>query len=342
MAARAVKRATLASLALRRRLIGLLADGEFHSGERLARSLGVSRTAVWKHLQAVGEFGLELHKVPNRGYRLAQPIDLLNKEAITRCIRAPTRRKLRSLEVLLQTDSTNTRLLAVNDLPAGKADVCIAEHQSAGRGRRGRVWLAPFGSGICLSLSWTFPEPPRQLSALSLAVGVALLRALESRGAENVRLKWPNDVLVDGRKLGGILCELRAEAAGPAYVAIGVGLNARLTAASRREIAATGVEAADLRDVLDARKAARNALAAAIIIALIAALEEFQQTGLQTFVNDWRHADALHGASVRVVVGEDVHRGLARGIDVDGALMLETPAGLLRFISGEVSLRSDA
>jgi len=341
MASRAVKRASAAPISLRQRLIGLLADGKFHSGERLARSLGVSRTAVWKHLQAVGEFGLELHKVPNRGYRLAQPIDLLSKEAILRRIPAPTRRKLRSLKVLLQTDSTNARLLALSDLPAGKADVCIAEHQTAGRGRRGRVWLAPFGSGICLSLSWLFPEPPRQLSALSLAVGVALLRALESRGAEKVQLKWPNDVLADGRKLGGILCELRAESAGPAYVAIGVGLNARLTAATRREIAASGVEAADLNDVLDAKKVARNAIAAAIIAALIAALEEFQQTGLQTFVNDWRHADALHGAAVRVVVGEDIHRGLARGIDVDGALMLETPAGLLRFISGEVSVRPD-
>jgi BirA family biotin operon repressor/biotin-[acetyl-CoA-carboxylase] ligase len=292
-------------------------------------------------LHAVGKFGLELHKIPNRGYRLAQPIDLLSKEAILRRIPAPTRRKLRTLEVLLQTDSTNARLLALSDLPAGKADVCIAEHQTAGRGRRGRVWLAPFGGGICLSLNWLFPEPPRQLSALSLAVGVALLRALESRGAENVQLKWPNDVLAEGRKLGGILCELRAEAAGPAYVAIGVGLNACLTDATRREIAASGVEAADLNDVLDAKKVARNAIAAAIIAALIAALEEFQQTGLQTFVNEWRHADALHGAAVRVVVGEDVHRGLARGIDVDGALMLETPAGLLRFISGEVSVRPD-
>lgn len=337
-----MKRAPAAPATLREQLIRLLADGEFHSGERLARSLGVSRTAVWKHLQAVGAFGLELHKVPNRGYRLAQPIDLLSKAVIARHIPARTRRKLRSLEVKLHTESTNSRLLALTDLPGGKADVCIAEHQSAGRGRRGREWLAPFGGGICLSLSWSFPEPPRQLSALSLAVGVALRRALESSGTEGVRLKWPNDVLVNGRKLGGILCELRAEAAGPAYVVIGIGLNAHLTESARRAIAATGVEAIDLNEVAGKKKAGRNSVCAAIIDELIAALEEFQRSGLQTFVNDWRHADALHGAAVRVTLGESIHRGLARGIDVDGALMLETPGGLLRFISGEVSVKPES
>lgn len=341
MAIATVKRTVAAPAALRERLIGMLADGKFHSGEHLARSLGVSRTAVWKHLQSVGEFGLELHKVPNRGYRLAQPIDLLSKTEISRRIPPRTRRKLRSLQVLLHTDSTNTRLLAVTDLPTGKADVCIAEHQSAGRGRRGREWLAPFGGGICLSLSWSFPESPRQLSALSLAVGVALLRALESRGVRGVRLKWPNDVVVDGRKLGGILCELRAETGGPAYVVVGVGLNARLTDAARRTIAEAGVQAVDLNEVSGKKRISRNSLAAAIIDQLSAALEEFQRSGLKTFVNDWRDADALHGAAVRVMVGETVHRGLARGIDVDGGLMLETPGGLLRFISGEVSVRRE-
>jgi BirA family biotin operon repressor/biotin-[acetyl-CoA-carboxylase] ligase len=337
-----VKRPAAAPAALRDRLIGLLADGKFHSGERLARQLGVSRTAVWKHLQSVGELGLDLHKVPNRGYRLARPVELLSKELIARRLSARARGKLRTLTVLRHTDSTNSRLLAISDLPAGRADVCLAEHQSAGRGRRGRKWLAPFGGGICLSLSWTFSEPPRQLGALSLAVGVALLRALESRGAGSVRLKWPNDVLVSGRKLGGILCELRAEAGGPAYVVIGVGLNARLSEPARRAIAASGTDAIDLDEAAGRKKMSRNAVSAAIIEQLLIVLEEFAQSGITAFVNEWRHADALHGAAVRVMVGETLHRGLARGIDADGALMLETPSGLLRFISGEVSLRPEA
>lgn len=334
-----MKRAA-ASAALRERLIGLLADGEFHSGEHLARSLGVSRTAVWKHLQGFGELGLELHKVQKRGYRLAQPIDLLDAAAIRGLVSSDNRRKLRSLDVLLQTDSTNSRLLAKSDLPAGRADACVAEFQSAGRGRRGRDWIAPFGGGICLSLGWMFPEPPRQLSALSLAVGVAVLRALERFGARAIRLKWPNDVLVGNRKLGGILCELRAEAGGPAYAVIGVGLNGRLNALARRAIAATGVEAADLSDAHVS--SGRDAVVAALIDALMVALQAFQREGLLPFIQAWRDADALHGAEARVVIGEAQHRGIARGIDADGALMLETPAGVLRFISGEVTVRPAA
>jgi BirA family biotin operon repressor/biotin-[acetyl-CoA-carboxylase] ligase len=326
-----------ASAALRERLIGLLADGEFHSGEHLARSLGVSRTAVWKHLQAFGELGLEVHKVQKRGYRLAQPIDLLDAAAIRRQVSAEHRRTLRSLEVLLQTDSTNSRLLAAGDLPARRADVCVAEFQSAGRGRRGRDWIAPLGGGICLSLGWMFPESPRQLSALTLAVGVAVLRALARFGARAIRLKWPNDILLADRKLGGILCELRAEAGGPAHVVIGVGLNARLGALARRAIAATGVQAADLNDAqISAR---RDKVVAALIEELILALEAFQREGLLPFIQAWRDADALHGAQAQVVIGETQHRGIARGIDADGALMLETPAGVLRFISGEVTVR---
>lgn len=319
----------------------MLADGRFHSGERLARALGVSRTAVWKHLQGFGELGLEVHSVSNRGYRLAQPIDLLDRAAIERRVTARNRRKLRSLKVLAQTDSTNSRLLAVTDLPVGSADLCIAEQQSAGRGRRGRTWVAPFGGGVCFSLNWMFPEAPRQLSALSLAVGVAVLRALARLGAQRIRLKWPNDVLVESRKLGGILCELRAEAGGPAYVVIGIGLNARLTAATRSAIAATGVEAGDLSEAMEKKKAGRNEVAGAVIDELISALEAFQQEGLRPFVNEWRDADALHGVAVRVTVGDALHRGIARGIDADGALLLETPGGLLRFSSGEVTLRPE-
>ena len=330
---------TAASAALRERLIGLLADGEFHSGERLAGTLQVSRTAVWKHLQSFSELGLELHKVPKRGYRLAQPIDLLDVATLKRLISAESRRHLRTLEVLLQTDSTNSRLLAVDDLPPGKVDVCLAEYQSAGRGRRGRDWIAPFGGAICLSLGWVFPEPPRQLSALSLAVGVAVMRALGRFGARDIRVKWPNDVLLANRKLGGILCELRAEAGGPAYVVIGIGLNVRLNAAARRTIAATGVEAADLSEALAPAPAERAAVVAALVDELIAALGQFQRDGLSPFVQAWRDADALHGVEARVSLGDKQHRGIARGIDADGALVLETPAGVLRFISGEVSVR---
>ena len=162
----------------------------------------------------------EVHSVPKRGYRLSQPVESLSRSRIEKNFLAHTRARVRKLEVLAEVESTNTRLFAVTDLPMDRADVCIAEFQSAGRGRRGRSWTAPYGSGVCLSLSWQFPETPRQIGALSLATGVGVLRALREQGVGAIGLKWPNDILSGGSKLGGILIELRAETAGPAYVVL--------------------------------------------------------------------------------------------------------------------------
>lgn len=332
---------------LRDRLIPLLADGEFHSGEQLAQYLGVTRTAIWKALNSLAELGLEMERVPKRGYRLITPVELLDAKYLERHLSAGNRELLRHLHVLRRTDSTNARLLAVNDLPAGSADVCIAEYQTAGRGRRGRSWVAPFGSSLCLSVGWTFPQMPPQLSALSLAAGVAVLRALRQFDVEGLGLKWPNDLLLNRRKLGGILTELRAESAGPAYVVIGIGLNLHLSAAVRESIDRSiksgenqsGIEAAGLSDGLSGRSVGRNAIAAAIIDKLLEALPQFQDSGFRSFAEEWRTADALAGTPVRVLVGDEIYKGIARGIDEDGALVLETPGKVLRFTSGEVSVR---
>ena len=143
-------------------------------------------------------------------------------------------------------DSTSDRLLAVDDLPSGPFDACLAEFQSAGRGRRGRRWVAPFASGLCLSVGWSYRDAPAALVALSLAAGVAVLRALGRLGIAGLALKWPNDIVRDDSKLGGILIDLRGEAAGPAYVVVGVGVNVRLPASARERLAAEGVDAVDL------------------------------------------------------------------------------------------------
>ena len=330
------------SVTLRERLIHVLADGEFHSGARLAARFGVSRTAVWKILHGISALGLEVHSVPKRGYRLSQPVESLSRSRIEKNLSADTRARVRKLEVLAEVESTNSRLFAVTDLPMDRADVCIAEFQSAGRGRRGRSWTAPYGSGVCLSLSWQFPETPRQIGALSLATGVGVLRALREQGVGVIGLKWPNDILSGGRKLGGILIELRAETAGPAYVVLGIGLNFRLSVQARRAIQASGATAVDLAEIGALSTTGRNMLAAAIINRLVEVLTEFQQQGFRPFMNEWRDADALSGEAIRVLVGEQTQRGIARGIDADGALMLETPTGLMRFVSGEISVRAGA
>lgn len=325
---------------LRERLLQRIADGEFHSGEGLARELGVSRTAVWKAVRALEDLGIDVHAVPKRGYRLPQAVELLDAATIGKALHAASRARVRRLETPLLIESTNSQLLAVEDLPVGHADVCVAEMQSAGRGRRGRSWLAPFGTSICLSLSWQFPEAPRQLSALSLVIGVAVLRALRALGAAQLGLKWPNDLLVAGRKLGGILIELRAESGGPAYVVIGIGINFRLSPPMRRELAAQEVEAADLQDAAPGRTLGRNRTVAALLDRLLEALVEFERGGLDSFAPEWRSADALAATPARVFVGERAFQGIARGIDADGALLLETPGQLMRFTSGEVTVRA--
>jgi BirA family biotin operon repressor/biotin-[acetyl-CoA-carboxylase] ligase len=323
----------------RDQLLRLLADGAEHSGEDLARTLEVSRAAVWKHVQQLGEWGLEVEAVPGRGYRLGQPIDLLDEARLRAHLPGIATDRLRDLTLALELDSTNSTLVARGSVPAGLFDACLAEFQSSGRGRRGRAWIAPLGSGLCLSLSWTFPETPSQLSALSLAAGVAIVRALRAAGFADVGLKWPNDILLGGGKLGGVLIEIRAEAGGPVYAVIGVGLNVRLPSAARAAIEATGLAPASLADAAGDRLPSRSELAASLIGHLVAALVEFEVRGLEAFAAEWANADALCGRPARVVMGGTIVEGVGRGVDADGALLLESDGGIRRFFSGDVSLR---
>lgn len=334
-----MKKSSTATPALREQVLARLADGAFHSGEALAGALGVSRTAIWKCVRNLVSLGIDINAVPKRGYRLPQAVELFDADALLKSVSPATRARIRRLQCALVTDSTNAQLLAVQDLPTGQADVYLAELQTAGRGRRGRSWTAPFGSGICLSVSWQFPEVPRQLSALSLAIGVAVVRALKELGLQDVRLKWPNDLQAGRGKLGGILIELRAESSGPAYVVIGLGLNFRLPARTRTEFASAGIEAADLADANPKHELRRSRCTSAILDRMLEALVEFERHGLQSFAREWREADALAATGARVQFGDRTFQGIARGIDEDGALLLETPGQLLRFNSGEVTVR---
>ena len=318
-----------------------LADGREHSGESLAAALEVSRAAVWKHVQQLGQWGLEVEAVAGRGYRLRTPLDLLDPEAVLEALPTLARERLRSLSVVEETASTNEALLAVNDLPPGRLDACLAEFQTSGRGRRGRSWIAPFGSGICLSVGWCFAEAPPQLSALSLAAGVGTRRALAQCGVEGTTLKWPNDVLHEGRKLGGILCELRAETAGPAYAVVGIGLNVALPPGAREAIVADGLQPVSLAD-LAGSVPSRSRLAGALVGQVALALEEFGRAGFAPFHEEWQAADALRSRPVRVHRAGRSTEGTARGIDADGALLFDTGGRVERVISGEVTVRPAA
>jgi len=318
-------------------LLRLLADGARHSGEELAAALSISRAAVWKRLQQLEEWGIACEATPGSGYRLESALDLLDTGAIQGRLPSAARERLRNLEVHAELESTNDRLLAVNDLPAGRFDACLGEFQSAGRGRRGRRWVAPFASGLCLSVNWNYRDAPATLSALSLAVGVAARRALKRLGFPGLSLKWPNDIVHAGDKLGGILIDLRGEAAGPAYFVVGIGINVRLPTSVRDGLRAEGVEATDLASLGEVPS--RNEVAAVMIAELTAALVEFGGRGLAAFTDEWQEADALIGRPVRVLQGGQHLDGLARGVDGDGALMLETDGVRRRILSGDVSVR---
>ncbi|MCC7464209.1 MAG: biotin--[acetyl-CoA-carboxylase] ligase [Gammaproteobacteria bacterium] len=325
---------------LAQRVFALLADGGFHSGAALAARLGLTRSAVWKAVGQLRGQGLEVQAVRNRGYRLATACVPLDAGRVRAALGREAAARVRRGEVVWQLGSTNSELLVRAPPQPGQCDFLLAEYQSAGRGRHARRWVAPPGGALCLSVSWSFAALPPGAGALSLAAGVAVLEALATLGELPIGLKWPNDLLAQGRKLGGMLLELRSEGGGPALLVFGIGLNVALGQRSRALIAELGVPPADLAE-LGVVSCDRNALAAALIDALVVAFLRFEREGFRAFFERWQRADLLRGAIVRISGRGDGAEtvGRAAGVDEDGALLLDTPSGLKRFISGEVSVR---
>lgn len=321
-------------------LIRLLADGRFHSGEALATALGVSRAAVWKHVREIGaQLGLRIDAVRGRGYRLAAPLELLDRDAVARGLSAATAATLAALTVVDTIGSTNAFLLGQRPPRSGLGIACLAEQQTAGRGRRGRPWVSPFGSNLYLSLLWQFELPAAALAGLSLAAGVAVAEALRALGVAEVRLKWPNDVYWQGRKLGGILVELVGEAEGPTRAVIGVGINHRMPAESAALIDQAWV---DLATASPHALPARNDLVARLLDALVGAVRRFGEAGLAPFLPTWDGLDCLRGREVLVQFGDRAVSGTEVGVAASGALRVATGQGVREFLGGEVSLRAVA
>lgn len=337
---KAAKRSTQVPGARRRKLLALLANGQSRSGEDLARELRVTRSAVWKLIGKLRALGVDIQALPRQGYHLPHAVDLYDANEIQRNLSASARSMEPIIDTLLSVDSTNRYLIDAEPLPAGQPAICVAELQTAGRGRRGRSWLAPFGSGVCLSLAWQFNESPPTFSALSLVVGLSVVRALERFGANGVQLKWPNDVVYKQRKLAGILIEMRGEAGGPSRVVIGMGVNLQLPAATRMELAEQqALLVTDLHDVLHEQTPSRNILVASIVDELLASMRQFEREGFDAFAAEWRRRDSLMNAPVRVLSANETISGIARGVTSDGALLVEVNGKTQRFMSGDVSLR---
>ncbi len=326
----------------REKLVALLADGEVHSGAAIARIMNCSRTAVWKQVRQLQELGLDVEAMPGRGYRLPRPIELLDHDVLLEHINPEVVENLEALEVFGVIESTSEQLRSAPAPGVARLRAALAEHQTVGRGRHGRRWLSPYGSGLCLSVSWNFSVTPPMLSALSLAAGVGVRQALTAFVPNGLSLKWPNDIIADGRKLGGLLVDVEGESHGPIKVVIGVGINIDVSDGLGDDLAkAQGLPPVGLRELLAIGEFSRNAIAAKIISELHAVLIEFSRTGFASFIDEWQRYDSLLGEPVSVRIGARTHAGIASGIAIDGTLLLEANGETMSVTSGEVTLRPE-
>ena len=318
-------------------LLRRLADANWHSGPALARDLGAAPAAIRRALGELEGLGLELDRRAGRGYRLTEPYDSLDAAALRALLGAQADHF--TLEILDTCASTNTLLLERARAGAPSGSVLACELQSAGRGRRGNDWQSGLGGSLTFSLLWRFAQGAAGLSGLSLAAGLAMARALDAIGVADVQLKWPNDLLHAGRKLGGILIELHGEAAGPSAAVIGIGLNLRLRAGVRDAIAQPVTDLA----AAAGRAPQRNPLLAAALTELERVLRRFADQGFAPLRQEWMARHAHQGRPVTLSSGAGKSMaGVAAGVAEDGALLLQTGRGLQRCVNGELSLRAVA
>lgn len=317
-----------------RALLAKLAAGRL-SGDVLARECGMTRAAVWKRIQNLRAAGVEIEGRAGEGYGLAHPVELLDASSITAALPIEAATALAGLDIAWSVESTNSELLRL-PAPAQGVQVLLAERQTGGRGRRGRQWASPLASHVYLSLLRGFPGGLAQLGGLSLAVGVAVAEALHDAGFGGVGLKWPNDLQVNGRKLGGLLVEGGGEVAGPARAVIGLGLNVHMPAAQAAAIDQPWIDL----DTLAGTAVSRNRIVAAVLARLLPALELFQQQGLAPFLQRYAALDVLAGRMVRVEEAGQLLQGVALGLAADGALRVQLGDAVRHVHAGEVSVRA--
>ena len=327
------------------KILDILKDGQFHSGESLGEALGCSRTAVWKQLQKLESLGLSIESIKGTGYRVAGGFELLDAELMLSQIDSLATAQIANLEIFKSIDSTNKYAREKAETQPSSGSVILAEQQTAGRGRRGKTWVSPFAANIYLSIVWDFEQGAQALEGLSLAVGVAVKRALNAHGVESVQLKWPNDIYVDGQKLGGILLEMIGDPAGHCSVIIGVGIN---VAMPEDQAAAIDQDWTDVKTQMQLQQCgdkgairfSKNHLASALISEIIVLLRDFQSQGFSSYRDEWQGVDAFYGKQAAITTPKQSISGVVRGVDPNGALRLELDDGKIEtFIGGELSLR---
>jgi BirA family transcriptional regulator, biotin operon repressor / biotin---[acetyl-CoA-carboxylase] ligase len=319
-------------------LLELLADGAIHSGRELGNALGISRTAVWKQLEKLELLGLELNSYPGRGYCLMGGMDLLSEASILAAISPKVMASIEKINFLKIINSTNTYLLERDFVK--KIAVCLAECQTAGRGRRGRLWVSPFARNIYLSLRMTFEGGFNSIEGLSLATGVAIVRALNLAGIFDVQLKWPNDILWRSRKLGGVLIDVVGDPAGRCHAVVGIGLNIYDDSMMRSSIDQPWVSLAEIAEASNIKPSGRNQMTAHLLNEIVPMIAQYESKGFYYYREAWQALNAFKEQQVEIHVGSKVVAGVLQGVNNAGALVMRTQHGEQVFHGGEVTLRS--
>ncbi len=316
-------------------ILNALASGEFCSGEQLGEANNISRAAIGKHIQALQKLGLDIYSVTGKGHRLSVPIELLNSEAISHAALSSLAAPIKVKTVIDSTNNWIKEAIAAGELVNSPSGTTIfSEAQTQGRGRRGKQWVSPLGASLYFSTHWRFEQGISATTGLSLVVGIAIVEALTELGIPNLGLKWPNDVYYQGRKLAGILVELEGQGVDSCDIIIGVGINVHLPDAVTKEI---DQPYADINEV--GLSLSRNHIAGRILSHLKQLLTEFESCGFNAFVDRWHQYDCFINQHVQLQMGQRQVKGIAKGVDAQGGLLLEVEQQVQSFFGGEISLR---
>lgn len=315
-----------------RPLVRILSDGGFHSGRSLSAELGVTRTVIVRQIDQLRTMGVDIHSVTGKGYRLPYILEMINKERILALLGSSGSQWRDDFDVVFTTGSTNADAMAKGRAGSNRY-LCIAEHQAAGRGRRGKAWLSPLGANIALSMLWSFKSGIAALEGLSLVVAILVVDALKACGYKELGVKWPNDILMSASKLAGILIEISGDTEGPCKVVIGVGINVNMPASSAGSIDQSYTDLASNLEVAPDR----NRVIAALMLSLQDGLTQFALTGFAGFAKRWNEVDVYKGREVEIISGSNRQRGRSLGVSETGALLLQTETDVVPISGGEIT-----
>ncbi len=316
------------------KILKLLSDGQFHSGENLGEQVGVTRSAIWKNVKEIEQRGVTVESIVGKGYRINGGLSLLNESSVIEYI---NRKPPVDIKILDQVTSTNEFLMGLAKTSNQKNIAVFAEQQTQGKGRRERNWVSPYGNNLYHSLLWHFSCDPTELSGLSLAIALAITNTLKEFGLDNkLGVKWPNDIYYDGKKLGGVLLEMLASPHERSSIVIGVGINTRL---SNRHAELIDQPWTSIEHITQ-QPVNRNKLAGLLLNNIISTISLFEQKGFSAFLADWKHLDLLDNKPVTLITHKEKINGIMKGITNQGQLIVENENNELQhYFSGEVSLR---